>query len=364
MDPGLRQRLDEGVRKLSEGDLRGAAERFRGALDQAPDDPDALHLMGTVLLEQGDLPAARRLLAAAAAAAPERWAFHRGLGRARYACGDPEGALASLRRAIAIKPDCHEAHWEIWTILGATGRAQAAVAGLKARLAALDDATALGSGADAPVPIEATTLCCIDCRNGALALRALRLSLRECAFERVLFLTDQGLAAPGIETRSIPTIGSPEQYSRFVMKDLLEHIDTDHVLLVQWDGYVVNGAAWSDEFLLYDYLGAPWSRGVAGELTVGNGGFSLRSRRLLEALQDPAIPAGHPEDAHICRRWRAHLESAHGITFAPESAAGRFSVEYVPAPGATFGFHGVANIARYVDDPAVRAADFAAQSPP
>jgi tetratricopeptide (TPR) repeat protein len=360
-EPELRRRLDEGVRRLSEGDLEGAAERFRGVLDDAPDDPDALHLMGRVTLEQGDLPSAIRFLSAAAAAAPDRWSFHRALGRALYAGGDPEGALVALRRTLELKPDCHEAHWEIWTILGATGRAQAAVEGLKARLLSLDDTTARASGAPAPVPVEATTLCCIDCRNAALALRALRLSLRECLFERALLLTDRELAAPGIEVRRIPPIGSAAEYSRFVMKELRHHIDSDHVLLIQWDGYVVNGAAWSDEFLLYDYIGAPWSRGVAGELTVGNGGFSLRSMRLLEALQDPAIPAGHPEDAHICRRWRARLEQAHGIAFAPESAARRFSIEYVPAADPTFGFHGVANLARFVDDPAVRKAEFGPQ---
>jgi tetratricopeptide (TPR) repeat protein len=354
----IRRQLDVGVRKQAAGDLAGAAECFRAVLDQAPGEPDALHLLGAVTLQQGDSPTGIRLLAAAADAAPERWAFHRALGRARYAAGDPDGAIAALRRAIDAKPDYHQAHWEIWSILGATGRAPAVVQALKARLQSLDDATALASGAPAPVRIEDTTLCCIDCRNGALALRALRLSLRECAFERALLLTDQALAAPGIEVRSIPTIGSSEAYSRFVMKDLRNHIDTDYVLLIQWDGYVVDGTAWSDEFLLYDYIGAPWSHSVAGDLAVGNGGFSLRSRRLLEALQDPAIPAGHPEDAHICRRWRGRLEHAHGIAFAPEPIARRFSIEYVPAAGPLFGFHGVANIARFVDDPGVRKVDF------
>ncbi|MGH8696422.1 MAG: DUF5672 family protein, partial [Burkholderiales bacterium] len=322
----IRRRLDEGVRKQSAGDLAGAAECFSAVLDQAPGEPDALHLLGAVTLQQGDSSTAVGLLSAAAAAAPDRWAFHRALGRALRAHGDPDGAIGALRRAIEVKPDYHDAHWEIWAILGAIGRAPAAVQELKTRLASLDDRTALASGVPAPVPVADTTLCCIDCRNGALALRALRLSLRECAFERVLLLTDQTLAAPGIDTRRIPTIGSAEAYSRFVIKNLRDHIDTDYVLLIQWDGYVVNGTAWSDEFLLYDYIGAPWSRAVAGELTVGNGGFSLRSTRLLEALQDPAIPAGHPEDAHICRRWRARLERAHGIAFAPESAARRFAV--------------------------------------
>jgi len=72
---------------------------------------------------------------------------------------------------------------------------------------------------------------------------------------------------------------------------------------------------------------------------VGNGGFSLRSRRLLQALEDPVIVPSHPEDLCICRTYRARLE-AQGLRFAPRALARRFAVEDEPLRDDVFGFHG------------------------
>jgi hypothetical protein len=51
----------------------------------------------------------------------------------------------------------------------------------------------------------------------------------------------------------------------------------------------------------------------------GNGGFSLRSRRLLQALQDPRIALSVVEDETICRTFRPLLERDYGIRFAGEA---------------------------------------------
>ena len=64
---------------------------------------------------------------------------------------------------------------------------------------------------------------------------------------------------------------------------------------MQWDGYAVNPGAWDAAFLDCDYLGAKWSW-HKDAMRVGNGGFSLRSRRLLLALQDPRIELVEAED--------------------------------------------------------------------
>ena len=37
-----------------------------------------------------------------------------------------------------------------------------------------------------------------------------------------------------------------------------EYIESDFALVVQDDGHIVNPNNWSDEFLAYDYIGAPW----------------------------------------------------------------------------------------------------------
>jgi hypothetical protein len=138
-------------------------------------------------------------------------------------------------------------------------------------------------------------------------------------------------------------IRTDKDYSRWVCTELYKHVPTSHLLIFQWDGYVKNAKAWTDEWLQYDYIGAPWWH--TDGMNVGNGGFSLRSRRLMEIVAtDPAIADYHPEDVQICRHYRPYLEREHGIRFAPEDVARRFSIEGYKQPNRThtteFGFHG------------------------
>jgi len=211
------------------------------------------------------------------------------------------------------------------------------------------------------VAIPRTTLVCVDCRDYDLAADALKRCLERCSFERAKWFTDAGAEArvEGVETVPIPKIASTAAYSRFVMKELDRHIDTDFALLVQYDGYILNARCWSDEFLEYDYIGARWP--AEDWITVGNGGFSLRSKRLLRALQDPEIEPAHPEDIAICRTHRERLEDRHGIRFAPEEVAARFSFETVPSDGPTLGFHGLGHLVNLYDK---TSAEVAAYRPP
>ena len=138
-------------------------------------------------------------------------------------------------------------------------------------------------------------------------------------------------------------IRTVEEYSEWMCTELHKHVPTSHVLVFQWDGYVKNWRAWSNDWLQFDYIGAPWA--FPDGLNVGNGGFSLRSRRLMEIVAtDPTIRRRHPEDRRICRDYRPHLEQAHGIRFAPEDVARRFSIEGYGQANRThtteFGFHG------------------------
>lgn len=204
------------------------------------------------------------------------------------------------------------------------------------------------------------TLCCIDCLRPDLALRALRLSRAQCDFAETLLLTDAPLRADGIEVRPIPRIATAEDYSDFVLKRLLAHLRTPFVLLVQWDGYVLDGARWEEGFRAFDYIGAPWPWQTDG-MQVGNGGFSLRSRRLLAMLAEPGFVPDHPEDDMICREWRQELEH-RGIAFADPQTARRFAVERDQDPAPSFGFHGLFNFWRTV--PAAELPGLLASLPP
>ena len=89
-----------------------------------------------------------------------------------------------------------------------------------------------------------------------------------------------------------------DAYSTLMLKGLAPHVETSHALVVQWDGYVVNPDAWTDAFLDVDYCGAPWPWGD-DDRRVGNGGFSLRSRRLIDALASPEVVLRGNEDETI-----------------------------------------------------------------
>ena len=194
-----------------------------------------------------------------------------------------------------------------------------------------------------PAPnLDRVTLACVDCVNHELAIAALGQCVQKCAFARVLFLTDRAFALDGVDVVRIAPLTSRDAYSRFVIKDLARHIDTSHVLLIQWDGFVVNPQSWSDEFLDHDYIGARWGWPEDSH-TVGNGGFSLRSKRLLEAGSDPRITDMPIEDVAICRAYRPLLEADHGIRFASEPVADRFAFEATYPKGMPFGFHGLFN---------------------
>jgi hypothetical protein len=164
--------------------------------------------------------------------------------------------------------------------------------------------------------------------------------------------------------REIERITSRDEYSAFILKRLGEHVETSHVLVTQWDGYVVHPEVWHDDFLEADYIGAVWPAATDG-MRVGNGGFSLRSQRLLEALREYQFPILANEDETICTIHRRVLEQNFGIRFAPEDVADRFSFErnrqLVKEGIPTFGFHGLFNF--HFVEPQEEVAAFAEQMP-
>lgn len=177
---------------------------------------------------------------------------------------------------------------------------------------------------------------------------ALRASMRQAYFGRVLLLSDLPPPEehPAIEWRAIERLDSRSDYSRFMLRDLADHIATSHALCIQWDGFVVNGAAWKSDFLNYDYIGAVWPQ-FGDAHRVGNGGFSLRSKRLLEACRDLPFDGSEAEDIVIARTYRGRLEEL-GMRFAPESVAHQFAYERSPPSGSEFGFHGAFNLVGYL----------------
>ena len=173
--------------------------------------------------------------------------------------------------------------------------------------------------------------------------------------ECVQFLTSKDVVSwrPEVEIVKIPPLTSGFAYNSFMIRELHKYMPLPHTLVIQWDGYVLDGTKWNDEFMKYDYIGGPffaahsWYRvPMAIGKPVMNGGFSMRSKRLQVELANEAHRFPHPEEAHvplyedqyITRIWRNELEAA-GMNFAPWELAETFSVEGGPYTG-QLGWHG------------------------
>lgn len=193
------------------------------------------------------------------------------------------------------------------------------------------------------------SLVCVETRYPALARFSLDRCLAAASFKECLLLTPQRVDLPDyIEQVLIPPITSIEDYSAFMLRDLGRYFHGKYVLVVQWDSFILDGQLWDPAFLDYDYIGAPWGHRPAA-VAVGNGGFSLRSRRLVDTLAQMHFDVVHPEDAVICEWRRGELE-AQGICFAPRDVADRFAMEMIEPAGPTFGFHGFNNFHFPLDD--------------
>ena len=188
---------------------------------------------------------------------------------------------------------------------------------------------------------------------------ALRISFRNIKFGAVKLLSSSlpSKKYSDIEYISIPTINNIADYNRIIIEDLHKYFKTSHCLVVQPDSFVVDSDLWKDEFLQFDYIGAPWSEKLQVNPSlilnmkknrVGNGGFSLRSRKLVENtatinFESLNFPFKN-EDIIICHYLYEQMID-NGIRFAAPEIAAKFSMEnenrlYGQDVNKVFGFHG------------------------
>jgi ADP-heptose:LPS heptosyltransferase len=189
--------------------------------------------------------------------------------------------------------------------------------------------------------LKNTSLICVDCFSYGSAVAAIKKSIEQMQFERILFLTDIPIKIDGIEVIQIPTIRSKREYSNFIIKQLYQHIpdDCDYFCLIQADGYIIDGTQWDDKYFDYDYIGASWI--FDDDRQVGNGGSSFRTKRLHKILaEDEMISVLHPEDHSICIIYKFYLEEKYGVRFAPVELADKYSYELKTPIAPTFSFHG------------------------
>lgn len=194
------------------------------------------------------------------------------------------------------------------------------------------------------------TLLCVETREPELAYWAIDRCLRGTQFAKIVLITNLDRVNEkrvDIDYVQAPPIKTTKDYSELLLTGIGQYVNTSHVLIIQWDSFILHPEFWSDVFLQYDYIGPVWPHHP--ETPVGNGGFSLRSAKLLEAIKHPEFLKKHPEDYCICADNREFLEQKCGIKFAPFNIAEQFAVERSDWHEA-FGFHGFFNFGNVLDD--------------
>ena len=143
-----------------------------------------------------------------------------------------------------------------------------------------------------------------------------------------------------------------DEWNKAIIYQLPKHIQTQFCMLIHPDGYIINPELWTNRWLRYDYIGAPWPlpkdnysyRDEAGELVRVGNSVSLRSKKLLDLIAQrewKSYYGNTNEDGFICCHNRKWLESK-GCKFAPLSVAKYFSKEHeIPENKGllTFAFH-------------------------
>ena len=177
-----------------------------------------------------------------------------------------------------------------------------------------------------------------------LLTRTLRV-LRHCrsiaAFESVILFTvidpADSIKIEGLKIIQIPDCTERSQWQilngRTIPAILEKYYRT---LCVHEDGFPLKASMWSNDFLDYDYVGAPWFNNSL----VGSGGCCLTSGMLMGLMTMLPWYNGQTNvDEWVCLTHRERLMQ-NGIRFAPTDLAAKFCTETTHQEFPSFAYHG------------------------
>ena len=172
-------------------------------------------------------------------------------------------------------------------------------------------------------------------------IKALQYSMRNINFGAIKIVSD-------VTPENLPDqitheftekMSNIDEWNHDIIYKLGKHVDTEFLILIHDDGFIINPEMWRDEFLKYDYIGAPWPlpnddfsyRDINGELIRVGNSVSLRSKKLTDLaselkLEWKSFHGFSNEDGFICVNYR-HVYKEHGMKFADIDVAKYFSHE-------------------------------------
>lgn len=142
--------------------------------------------------------------------------------------------------------------------------------------------------------LPSVTCLIIDCLNADRAVKVLDRCKEKADFGATKFLTSIPTEYQHVK---IMPLNSLIAYSIFMLTRVHEYVDTPHMLIVQRDGWILNPELFNPDWLNLDYIGPLFVQYDK----VGSGGFSLRSKKLMEEM------------ARLTPKWDGTTEHANKI---------------------------------------------------
>ena len=166
----------------------------------------------------------------------------------------------------------------------------------------------------------------------------------------------EGIEFGGVKIIWDEKCNSINEWNRKIIYELYNYVQTDFAILIHGDGYIINSHLWREEWLEYDFIGAPWPlpvdsysfRTPTNELVRVGNSVSLRSKKILGLpsklrLEWKSYYGNTNEDGFLCVHNRKILKE-NGCKFAPLEVAKHFSKEHKIQENVgleTFAFHSV-----------------------
>jgi hypothetical protein len=171
-------------------------------------------------------------------------------------------------------------------------------------------------------------------------VQAMKYSMRKINFADCIFISHKKpfYLPKSIKFQWTSKLRNIDDYNYKMLFEIHKYIKTEFVLIIQYDGFVIHPDMWQPVFLNFDYIGSPWPEEISPKdfygniIRVGNGGASLRSRKILELPSQLNMPfkygegPANNEDVFICARYR-HIFLEQGVKYAPLEIAKYFGHE-------------------------------------
>lgn len=191
------------------------------------------------------------------------------------------------------------------------------------------------------------TLFSYNCVNPIESIKALLYSSKYIDFAEILLISNEKPKELPSNIKFVETkLKTYKDSCKFTYQELPYLIDTQYCLSIHDDGFVINPNLWDNNFLNYDYIGAPWKKFVHPRNRVGNGGFTLKSNRFLQLTKNVRYLGTH-DDTELTNDYYDYFVGS-GCKYAPVEVAMKFSLESkIPECEYNldncFGFHGRGN---------------------